>query len=331
MSEAPQLGYMLFAVDKKPFCVWGWELRRRNQEYLAGVDHEYFEYLAKAHATQLDGPDAQRAAMALRSAYHHGLETLFTLICAGLQAPGCIAAWILLSRSSDLRSLVAAIQGGHARILNYLDLSEVSWSGLSERINIGSYEDAERTKETKRLFAELWGRLASDFLNEDHIAEYNSMKHGYRARAGGLTLMAGLEHEYGVAPPAEDMQLVGTSQFGSSFPTLVPITDNQREEPNIRLKTTFLNWHPGALAQRLQLIACSINNVVSYLRILGKTDPKNVKFLRPEESSAFQAPWEQSPGLVQATIDIPVQQSEIRAYTREEILTDLQARQTGAA
>src|SRR3989442_9065929 len=269
--------------------------------------------------------------MALRSAYHHGLETLFTLICAGLQAPGCVAAWILLSRSSDLRSLVAAIQGGHARILNHLELSEVSWSGLSERINLASYEDPERGKETKRLFAELWGRLASDLLNDEHIAEYNSIKHGYRTRAGGLTVMAGIEHEYGVAPPPEEMQLVGTSQFGSSFPTLVLITSKKREQPNIRLKTTFLNWQPGALAQRLQLIACSINNVVSYLRILGKTDPKTVKFLRPEESSAFQAPWEQSTGQVQATIDIPVEQSEIRAYTREEILADLKSRQSGAA
>src|SRR5437762_3222627 len=126
MPNARQLGYMLFAVDKQPYCVWGWDLRARNQEYLAGVDHDYFEYVAKAHAVQLEGPEAQRAAMALRSAYHHGLETLFTLMCAGLQAPGCIAAWILLSRSADLRSLVSAIHSGHGHVFNYLDLSEVA-------------------------------------------------------------------------------------------------------------------------------------------------------------------------------------------------------------
>src|SRR3989442_10726786 len=159
--------------------------------------------------------------MALRSAYHHGLETLFTLICAGLQAPGCVAAWILLSRSSDLRSLVAAIQGGHARILNHLELSEVSWSGLSERINLASYEDPERGKETKRLFAELWGRLASDLLNDEHIAEYNSIKHGYRTRAGGLTVMAGETHVRRLAAPLEgNVPLVG-SQFSVALLTTV--------------------------------------------------------------------------------------------------------------
>jgi hypothetical protein len=144
-------------------------------------------------------------------------------------------------------------------------------------------------------------------------------------------MFAGLEHQYGVAPPPEEMKLVGTSQFGSSFPTLLFITDKKRQQPNIRLKTTFLNWQPIALARRLQLVACSVNNVVSFLRILGKTDPRSVKFLRPEESSAFDVPWEQSTGLAQATIDIPVEQSEIRAYTREEILAELKPRQDGAA
>lgn len=331
MPEGNQLEYMMFAVDDEPYCVWDWWLRRRNQQYLAGVDHDYFEYIAKTHATQLEGPDAQRAAMALRSVYHHGLETLFTLICAGLQAPGCVAAWILLSRSSDLRSLVSAIQRGHARILNHLDLPEVSWSGLSDRINLHAYQDPERARETKRLFAELWERLAGDFLDENQIAEYNSIKHGYRAQAGGFTLLAGIEHEYGVAPPAEEMKLVGTSQFGSSYPALVFMKNKKRQEPHVRLKTTSLNWQPVVLAQRLQLIALSINNVVSYLRILGKTDPKTVQFLRPEESSAFEIPWQQSTGLVQATIDIPVEHSDIRLYTRDEILADLRSRQKGIA
>jgi hypothetical protein len=330
MPVPPRLEYMLFAVDDQPYCVWGWELRRRNQQYLTGVDHEYFDYLAKTHVVQLESTDSQRSAMALRAAYHHGLETLFTLICAALQAPGCVAAWILLSRSSDLRSLVSAVQGGHAKILNHLSLQEVSWTALSDRINIGSYEDPKRTEETKKLFAELWQRLASDFLNEEHIAEYNSIKHGYRAQAGGLTLMAGIEHEYGVAPPAEEMKLVGTSEFGSSFPSLVFITD-RKSHPNVRLKTRFLNWQPVAIAHRLGLIACSINNVVSYLKILGKTDPKTVRFLRPEESSAFQGPWDVTKGLVGASIDIPVEVTDIRSYTREQILAELTAQQGGAA
>jgi hypothetical protein len=37
--------YCKFAVDEKPFCVWEWDLRERNLEFINNLDPAYFSYL----------------------------------------------------------------------------------------------------------------------------------------------------------------------------------------------------------------------------------------------------------------------------------------------
>src|SRR5438094_3978161 len=70
---------------------------------------------------------------------------------------------------------------------------------------------------TSKQLATLWGQLAHELLNPDHIDEYNSVKHGLRMRAGGFKLRAGLEHTYGEPPPEAEMNTIGHSEHGSSF------------------------------------------------------------------------------------------------------------------
>ena len=73
----------IFVVNKEPYCIWEIDVGERNREFLSGIDPEYFSYLAEIH---LNADDEKRAAIALRAAFHHALETLFSLIrclCSG--------------------------------------------------------------------------------------------------------------------------------------------------------------------------------------------------------------------------------------------------------
>jgi hypothetical protein len=58
------------------------------------MDTRYFQYQAETHGKNLDGENRQRAAVALRTSYYHGLETLFMLIFAVWQSPHCIVGWL---------------------------------------------------------------------------------------------------------------------------------------------------------------------------------------------------------------------------------------------
>ena len=90
-----KLYYEVFGVGEKLHCLWDGNIPALNLEFLDSVDYEYFKYLADIHAGSLTSPHKMRAAIALHTAYFHGLETLFSLIFAGLHAPSVIPAWIL--------------------------------------------------------------------------------------------------------------------------------------------------------------------------------------------------------------------------------------------
>lgn len=352
-----RLAYRMLAVNKKPYCVWNWNLRENNLRFIDGIDHEYFEYLARVHAAVLDptllqkpiarqlgralrtaidwfarkiGKKRQRepsqhehrAALSLRTAYYHGLETFFTLLCAALQAPASVAPWILKCRTSDLLSLVREIQSGRGTILNAHGLKQVSWQIMSERINLVSYEEEDKVKDTRQLFAELWGYLAHDFLDPYHRAEYNSIKHGLRVSPGGFTLAVGIEEQYGVPAPPEAMQVIGRSEFGTSYFATEPIRGAPRQkkaDPHISLKQQSVNWAPEAMILSLQLISISIHNIISALRIWHGVEPKTVPFLRPVDRDAFLAPWRQSGGVMQMSFGLPIEEAEIRRFSDDEI------------
>ena len=95
----------VFAVGSKVYCCWEHDLPRRNDKFLSSIDCEYFRYIAQLHLDQIEGENKQRAAVALRSAYHHGLETFFSLVGALCQAPGAVPAWIPKCNNTVLRKL----------------------------------------------------------------------------------------------------------------------------------------------------------------------------------------------------------------------------------
>src|SRR5215217_3441839 len=215
--EATQLPHIRFAVNETPYCFWELDVHGKNLEFIDKIDSKYFEHIADMHAELLEGDQKQYAAATLRIAYSQGLETLFALLCAVVQAPDCVIGWFLKYRNSELFDLVRKISEGQV-IYSKLRCHQVNWRTIADlvfsRFSTGNIEADERIRAN---FARLWSHFASDFLNENFDREYNSIKHGSRAKMGGFYFALGLEDVPGVPAPPERMQAMANSVFGSSF------------------------------------------------------------------------------------------------------------------
>jgi BsuBI/PstI restriction endonuclease HTH domain/BsuBI/PstI restriction endonuclease domain len=261
----PSVRFRIFPVADGGACCWGSDLEGQNRDFLASVDYRYFEYTARTHLPLLDGDGKHFAATALRIGYHHGLETLFTLIGAAIQAPDCVAG----------------------------------------------EDPAER-------FGTAWSRFANDFLSEVTRDEYNSLKHGFRAHLGGYTLMMGLEQTPGV-PDFSAMQVFSRNEFGTTFFIQEPLS---KKLPHFRLRTISVNWHPRAMADSLMLIACSIHNVIQYLKLHNGEPQSKIRFAFPEKPALFDDPWRMG-GADSMSFNEQITPDDIEPFTRDEILARL--------
>ena len=164
-NKAQSLEVRMFPVAAEPYCAW-W-LKDTNSDFLRGINTSYFRYLAEVHSKALDGEDKQRAAVALRTSYYHGLETLFMLIFAAVQAPKAVVAWLPKCRPVQLRKLVMETTSGKLRPISTMwKLEEAS---LAAHLQIGERQNlcgTGRFEAMQRAFAQLWERFANDFTEK---------------------------------------------------------------------------------------------------------------------------------------------------------------------
>ncbi len=140
--------HYMFAVNETPYCVWEHDLLERNMEFLNGIDCKYFEYVSEVNFAEIDGENKKRASIALRSSYHHGLETLFMLISALIQAPQAVYAYSLKCFPKDIKAIINKINRGET-IYNKYGASRLSWEEISKSIHIYSNKDSSRAKENR--------------------------------------------------------------------------------------------------------------------------------------------------------------------------------------
>lgn len=318
-----------FAVREQPYCAWGEDLAERNDAFLRSLDPTFFRYLTELHLPQLEGDHAQRAAVALRTAYHHSLETLFSLLGALTQAPGCVPAWLPKCSNRELRDLVNDISQG-APVLTQTGNQAISWLTLANVVH--SHVWPVDKGATAASFAQLWARLAGEFLDEYHIDEYNSLKHGFRVSSGGFHIRVGLEHSYGVPPPQSEMQSIGGSPHGIGFLKPEPFPElGESCKHHFRIRNSHMNWRAEGMAQAIQLVSMSINNVVGGLRILNGTRPSTVRFERPEDPAAFEAPWQWPVGVTRSSFDLVIDPTAVNCVPRASLLAELRGRKDGVA
>ena len=311
----------IFFVDDEPYCLWEININDRNNEYLDSIDHEFFQYLGVINFDQIESEERKRAAIALRMAYFQGIETLFLLIGALIQGYDCVYAWVAKCMSGDLRNIVRKISTGSRDLNGKVKIELYTWESIAKVVFAYVYSEESKIEETSKAFAKVWKILAEEYLNKTNTMEYNSIKHGIRARSGGFGMAVGLQEEYGKPAPEENMQSLGHSEFGSSFFALERVGKNQgSKNRSYKSRRHSVNWNPESLVLQLQLISLSIGNLVSILKVLNGATTGTVKFYRPIDIEDFEKPWKQSVGVISCSIDYNVDERVARSLTKEELL-----------
>jgi len=315
--------YGFFLVGERVFCLWDQDIKRLNSNFLDGIDPKYFEYLANTNFEKLgdERKDVhQHAALAIRTAFSQGLETLFSLIFASVQAPHCIPAWMNLYQNRELYNLVGKVSN-HESFLSLLKAQHsVDWEFLSNVVH-GSLilEDKEKETSIKNGFGILWSQFATIYLQNGFSEEYNSIKHGLRVRSGGSSFAMGVEDKPGVHAPPERMVLIGKSKFGSSYYDVDQIDDFKR---HIQVTRNSRNWDPEDMVWGLTLISTSISNIVSGLRIFNGAKTDEVQFYWPNDLDVFKEPSKrtQSLGVTSSGFKTIIPKEVVTDFSKEEII-----------
>jgi hypothetical protein len=306
-----------FVVNETPYCLWDVNLEKTTLQFVKGIDPKYFEHIARIHGNLLEGEERKYAATALRVAYGQGLETLFALIGAVVQAPHFIVGWMLKYKNSELYDLINKINSRRL-VLTQMAEKDVSWQSISnlilQKVSTG---DSEHDQKIREEFANLWERFATDFLDENKKYEYNSIKHGSRAAMGGLKLTIGRKPKPRVADASEKMLTLLESEFGASF--FVP--ENLGNSRNFTLNQFHATWRAENLIAALQLISVSIDNILNFIKMLYVDDGRQIKFSFPLEFEDFQRPWrEVGEGVVK--MGSVIRKENIEPLTANEILNN---------
>jgi hypothetical protein len=323
------LGWRSFVVDKTPHCMWGYDLTKQNRSYLTGMRPAFFNHISELHLPGLESADAstrQYSAHAIRINYSHALETFFALLCAAVQAPHCPLGWLLKYQSAELYSVVRKLMVGEL-VLSVHD-GPLTWARLSAIVNeFNPPGDAALLGRIRQDFAHLWSRLAADFVDPMTLEEYNSIKHGFRGRPGGLSIK--------ITPTDSDTPVVDSrSEFGTRFPTiegLVPSgsavgsahrTRKQKNAINFCAREHFRNWSPRALAIRTELACLSMKNVIAFMTRRFGNDEGTVRFEWPENSEVIETAWNSGAAIIQSgtRMQHAVAYADIEPQTEESIL-----------
>lgn len=241
--------WRIIFVGEKPYRVWPKTSSFPNSFFLDGLNHRYFSIIADIFEEALGRDDAWAVRLALRTAYGQALESFFSILFAALQAPLDPIAWLLLYRSEDLVGLLKRFEEGK-ELPTFVVLPEPrNWKSVAEVFHpiVGEIEGDGKIVESIGTF---WSRLAEEMLDPVGSAEYNSLKHGFRAQASGHLLSIG------------GIQVI-ESDYGSRFPMV------ERNNSNVFVRAAGRTWSPETLCATLRLVSSSIGNLLTVLRQLN--------------------------------------------------------------
>lgn len=311
-----------FFVGRRPQMSWAWDMPERQLEFLRGIDARYFEHVAVSQGALLESDQRQYAAAAIRVAYGQSLETLMAFIGAAVQAPHSTLGWMLSYKNEDLRTVIKDLVGTPPT-LDYLHpwIGSEPLKSLAEQMLALTDQDADGKDRLARVFARVWSRWCTEFLDPNEAFEYNSLKHGTRARLGGFELFIGPEHQPGVPADLTNMRMFGSSEFGSTFFVAEKLSGALHHYPRKHSRI----WSPDSLAYGLQLMAISINNVVAILRLMNDDDPRDCEFRVPQDEEAFDLPWRSTSGVRSMSLDLKLTLENIDAIPSKELESQLRA------
>jgi len=288
-------------------------LQEYDPLYFEKVSSLLYHYIEEAG--DFEEQARQYLSFSLRLLLSQATESLLALIAAALQAPDCVYGWLYKYRNSQLREIVEKINNG-SPLRNRLSLNPVTWDSITKRMLAVDFKDEEKGKRVCDEFSLFWTRLARDFLSEEYSCVYNSMKHGFRASPGGMYIAIGKEDIPGEA--SKSMHSLGGSKYGATY--LYPDPKISRDR-TLRLLSKTVNWSPKGIWFQIALIRFSINNVLSFLKVINGVDPETVQFMWPDNLDDFKRDLETSPKALSFTMNQEISSNIIRYFTKEEMLT----------
>lgn len=307
---APHLRYSAFVVNDSPRCMWSDSRQARNTEFLEGIDPGYFKYVAALFEREIEGENKTFSLLALRLAYGQALETLFALLGAAIQAPHCPLGWIMSYKAGELHAFVRNVSTGKGVLA--ADSVPGSWADVSRSIHVFDPTPPKRVEDVQQEFGAIWARLAHDFSDESASDEYNSLKHGFRARHGGFDLTIGQHEDAGPAP------LESKSEFGTRSFALKWLDTSK---VNFCVLDAWRNWDPTSLVVRLELIAASIVNVRSYLLRRQNAGTPNIRFEWMADPRQIARAWKSEFLIASLRGGFVLDPEDIEPITKEKILS----------
>lgn len=218
--------------------------------FLDALSPDYFSILSDLYANSLDRDDSWAVRLALRTTYGQAVEAFFALLFATLQAPLDPVAWLLLYKPGDIPSLLRRFESGED-LPSLIVLPEpCSWEKLVSTLTPFSSHNVETAQQTAADLAAFWRRLTIEVLDPVASAEYNSFKHGFRARSASPVLHLG------------NISVLD-GENGAWFPMVAKNNGNAI----IRIGTRV--WSTDMLCGALHLISMSIGNIVEVLKHPG--------------------------------------------------------------
>jgi hypothetical protein len=172
------------------------------------------------------------------------------------------------------------------------------------------------------VFADLWSKLAAEYLDDLVTAEYHSIKHGFRVEMGRMRVLFAPDETGIQKPPDSEFKLLTETISGLSFLQAEQIKGapevKKSKDPHFRLVQYHTNLHPEFTVGALHLIAASILNIRAFLK--ANFDRKDVKFSSLRDFDVVNKLWSKRAGLNTFRSDWPVEERNIKRYSRDEIL-----------
>lgn len=232
----------LIFVNQRPYRIWSGASPFRTEDFLHRLDPLHHVHLGRLLERGLDGEAPDPATLGIRTVHGLATEAFFALLFALLQAPDAPAAWFLLYKPGDIEDLTRRFEAGE-RLPSRIDLEINSWQSLAQVLTPIDDEEAVQRIGT------FWARLAADHRNDQTKQEFNSLKHGFRARAGSPYLAIG-------------GHLLSGAEHGSSFPVI------NRRKSGVVLNLGSRSWSARCLLAELELISASMINLLSLFKQL---------------------------------------------------------------
>lgn len=277
----------IYAVDDELFCFWAPDLKAAAVAFLGTLDPDYFLFVAKQGLPHIgEKENEMRAGASMRLAFFHGSETLLLLLAAVVQAPGCPQAYLGQCQNGQLRNVLDAIDASKpVRKFNHR-LQDLSWHGIAFEILRFSGFSPTQISKTVELLQRFWADLSAKNQDEIAIAEYNSLKHGFRVGHGGYQIQFTVNQPGAPADTAEIT--LGNHAFGTSFSVITRIGGEEKSNRSRAAHTHHVGWSIKSMALSLELLRVSIQNVVAYLNFFNNAPGR---FLVPNFDLAdFESP-----------------------------------------